>query len=262
MASFIFMLLPLIIMIPIMGLFIWQAVWVALDSRKKGEEYWWLWTIAAVMSFPIGLIVYVLVTRADRNKCNNCGKEVPKNLGLCPYCGQKCGCFCSNCGQKVQRGWRYCPSCTHELSEEISRDVYKKKNDKVVIIIISVILGLFLFFIVTAVIGVATFGINKEVRVTEVIDEQDKYSGYSGRVYDQATSEVKSYGVSAYSFWYKGEREKGEIIVRTYDNNNNLISESKPIKEKEFADTVLLKDVSRIEVELKNYKGSFYTRYN
>lgn len=262
MTSFLFALLPLIITIPIMGLFIWQAVWVALDSRKKGEEYWWLWTIAAVMSFPIGLIVYVLVTRSDRNKCNNCGREVPKNLGLCPYCGQKCGYFCSDCGQKVQSGWRYCPNCTHELPEEVSRQVDGKKNNKVMIVIISILLAVFLFFIVTVVLGVITFSVNKEVRVSEVLNEQDRYSGYSGIVYDEATSEVKSYNASGYSFWYKGERKKGEIIIRTYDNNYNLISESEPIEEKEFVGTVLLKGVSKIEVELKNFKGSFYMRYN
>ena len=49
------MILPIVIMLIIFALFIWQAVWVAIDSRKKGEEYWWLWTIAAIIAFPLDL---------------------------------------------------------------------------------------------------------------------------------------------------------------------------------------------------------------
>ena len=94
------MILTLLFILIIFAAFIWQAVWVAIDSRKKGEEYWWLWTIAAIIAFPIGLIVYALVTRSDKSKCNNCGKEIPHNINSCPYCGMKCGFFCPSCGQK------------------------------------------------------------------------------------------------------------------------------------------------------------------
>ena len=76
------MLIPMIFTLITFGLYIFQAVWVAIDSRKRAEEYWWLWTIAAFISFPIGIIVYALVSRSDRRRCNNCGKEVPQNLNV------------------------------------------------------------------------------------------------------------------------------------------------------------------------------------
>ena len=57
------------------------------------------------------------VTRSDKSKCNNCGKEIPHNINSCPYCGMKCGFFCPSCGQKVESGWNYCPHCTTELPE-------------------------------------------------------------------------------------------------------------------------------------------------
>ena len=130
-----FMILSVFIMLGMVGLFIWQAVWVAMDSMKKGEEYWWLWTIAAVIAFPIGLIVYILVTKSDRSRCNNCGKEVPNNINLCPYCGVKCGLFCPNCGQKVEATWGYCPNCTTKLPDEIKNAKTTKKSYKKTIII-------------------------------------------------------------------------------------------------------------------------------
>lgn len=114
MIGVLFMFIPFLVMV---ALFIGQAVWVANDSRKRDDEYWWLWTIAALISCPIGIIVYILVTRMDRNKCKICGKEVPKNIKTCPYCGSKCGETCANCGCKVQPGWKYCPNCSVELTD-------------------------------------------------------------------------------------------------------------------------------------------------
>ena len=135
MSTTIFMFIPLIFMAIIFGLFIWQAIWVAIDSRKRGEEYWWLWTIAAFIAFPVGIIVYAIVSRSDRRRCNNCGKEVPKDLKLCPYCGERCGNFCPNCGQNVQPGWRFCPNCTTELPDEITNSKRKINNKSVIIMI-------------------------------------------------------------------------------------------------------------------------------
>ena len=38
-------IIPLLVMLVI---FIGQAIWVARDAMKKGEEFWWLWTIISV----------------------------------------------------------------------------------------------------------------------------------------------------------------------------------------------------------------------
>ncbi len=78
MSTTIFMFIPLIFMAIIFGLFIWQAIWVAIDSRKRGEEYWWLWTIAAFIAFPVGIIVYAIVSRSDRRRCNIVEKKYQK----------------------------------------------------------------------------------------------------------------------------------------------------------------------------------------
>ena len=45
------MILPIVFMLIIFALFIWQAVWVAIDSRKRGEEYWWLMDYCSNNSF-------------------------------------------------------------------------------------------------------------------------------------------------------------------------------------------------------------------
>ena len=63
-------IIPLLVMLVI---FIGQAIWVARDAMKKGEEFWWLWTIISVIVFPIGIIIYILVSRNNKNRCNNCG---------------------------------------------------------------------------------------------------------------------------------------------------------------------------------------------
>ena len=49
-------IIPLLVMLVI---FIGQAIWVARDAMKKGEEFWWLWTIISVIVFPIGIIIYI-----------------------------------------------------------------------------------------------------------------------------------------------------------------------------------------------------------
>ena len=54
-------IIPLLVMLVI---FIGQAIWVARDAMKKGEEFWWLWTIISVIVFPIGIIIYILTGQA------------------------------------------------------------------------------------------------------------------------------------------------------------------------------------------------------
>ena len=157
------MILTLLFILIIFAAFIWQAVWVAIDSRKKGEEYWWLWTIAAIIAFPIGLIVYALVTRSDKSKCNNCGKEIPHNINSCPYCGMKCGFFCPSCGQKVESGWNYCPHCTTELPDEIKESKASKKSNKKVMIAIVITITILALLIVISFLGVITYSFNGEV---------------------------------------------------------------------------------------------------
>ena len=261
MSATIFMFIPLIFMAIIFGLFIWQAIWVAIDSRKRGEEYWWLWTIAAFIAFPVGIIVYAIVSRSDRRRCNNCGKEVPKDLKLCPYCGQRCGNFCPNCGQNVQSGWRFCPNCTTELPDEIANSK-RKINNKPIIIVVSIIVVLAILFVGMFVVSYTSFsGISNSY--VEEINTFDT-SGYQGEVFDSKTTEVLTYDIpsNTHSFWYKGEREKGYLLVKVYDKDGNLKKESDKISAEEFTEGMFVEPGQKIEVYLNDYRGSFYVRFN
>ena len=260
MSTTIFMFIPLIYMAIIFGLFIWQAIWVAIDSRKRGEEYWWLWTIAAFIAFPVGIIVYAIVSRSDRRRCNNCGKEVPKDLKLCPYCGQRCGNFCPNCGQNVQTGWRFCPNCTTELSDEVSNSK-KVTNNKPIIIVVSIIIALALLFVGMFVVSFAGFyGVKGSY-----VEEMNTFdtSGYQGEVFNKKTTEILKYTIpsNSHSFWYKGQREKGDLIVKIYNKDGSLKDESE-ISSEEFTEGMIAEPGQKVEVYLNDYKGSFYVRFN
>jgi hypothetical protein len=53
----------LIILLAAVFLLIIQATWILLDSRKRGERYYWLWGLFGLINFPQSLIVYLVVTR-------------------------------------------------------------------------------------------------------------------------------------------------------------------------------------------------------
>lgn len=259
------MILPLLFMLIIFGMFIWQAVWVAMDSRKKGEEYWWLWTLAAIIAFPIGLIVYALVTRSDKCKCNNCGKEIPHNINSCPYCGMKCGLFCPSCGQKVESGWNYCPHCTTELPDEIRESKPSKKSNKKAMIAIIITITILALLIVISLIGIMTYSFNGVVfnSKSEIVtnDNADEM-GYIGSDYKVEYTDIRTYNLheGIRSIDYSGTRKSGEVIIRLFDSDGNLLSESNPIKSKEFNDIFESYNgyATKIEIEYVNFKGSFY----
>lgn len=258
-----FMFIPLLIMFFAFGLYIWQAVWVAVDSRKKGEEYWWLWTIVALMTFPVGVIVYALVTRSNVSRCNNCGKEVPSNINSCPYCGEVCGQICSNCGQKVQSGWKYCPSCTTELPENIAFASKPKRDNRILFIIIAFIVGIFLLI---AGLFVA-FSVNV-FEHTKIITEEATYGNvenfFSQNTFDEPYTGTRSYSVydaELHELIFKGERKRGYVVVRIYDSNNNILEETKKLRSKDISGTIKndsLYGISKIEIDFNKYEGTFY----
>lgn len=262
------MFLPLIIMVGMFGLFVWQAVWVTLDARRKGEEYWWIWTIASIVAFPIGLLVYVLVSKSDKSRCSNCGKDAPKNMNSCPYCGQKCGLVCNNCGQKVEAGWKFCPNCTTELPLEISSMKQNKGSDKKVIaIIVSIIIVVFLFFILSF-IGMNVYNrnvfdgmvINEEVSLIESQYDAEEL-GWLGSEYDEQHTGTRRYNSknNVFSINYMGKSTGGSVIIKVYDKNENLLSESKPLKGKKIEGSFMPEQSgSIIEIEYINFEGSFF----
>lgn len=261
--SIIFMFLPLLIMAVVFGLYIWQAVWVALDSRKKGEEYWWLWTIVALFTFPVGVIVYALVTKSNTDRCNNCGKEVPSNINSCPYCGEMCGQICSNCGQKVQSGWKYCPNCTTALPEEIAF-APKVKNNRVVIIIASLFVLVFLF-IVGLFVAVSVYSFRTTTSTTEEVTYSDSGMVFLKEDFDTPYTKIKTYTLSqggAYSITYKGEGNGGYVVIRLYGSQGNLLAETERLEGKDIEGVIKSGIVSdrtvKVDIEFNEYEGYFY----
>ena len=259
------MILPIVIMLIIFALFIWQAVWVAIDSRKKGEEYWWLWTIAAIIAFPVGLIVYAIVTRSDKSRCNNCGKEIPHNINSCPYCGVKCGLFCPSCGEKVENGWNYCPHCTAELPEEIKSRKISKKTDKKAIIFIIITIVILALLIGISFISMMTYSImgNNFNNKYEIITSNNaKEMGFIGADYDTEYTNIRTYTskTGIRSINYSGKRKNGEVIIRFYDSKGILLEESKAIKEKEFNEVFVCSNgvATKVEIEYIDFKESFF----
>lgn len=88
-------------------------------------------------------------------------------------------------------------------------------------------------------------------------------SGYKGEVFNRKTTEVLTYDIplNAHSFWYKGEREKGDLIVKVYNKDGSLKGESE-ISSEEFTEGMIVEPGQKVEVYLNDYKGSFYVRFN
>ena len=98
---------------------------------------------------------------------------------------------------------------------------------------------------------------------TEEINTFDT-SGYQGRVFNERTTDVLEYTITSnqHSFWCKGEREKGDIVVKVYDKDGNLKSETDKISAEEFTEGMFVEPGQKVEVYLNDYKGSFYVRFN
>lgn len=94
-----------------------QAVWIFLDARKRGENYW-LWGFLGLLNVPTSLIVYLLVTRYRSHRCPNCGEHVKREFKVCPHCGFAFSNTCRKCGKPVDNDWVYCPYCSNKLKGE------------------------------------------------------------------------------------------------------------------------------------------------
>jgi len=62
-----------------------QGLWIFQDARKRGLRYW-LWGLFGCLSVPASLIIYLLVTRANKALCPRCEKKISKDYLICPYC--------------------------------------------------------------------------------------------------------------------------------------------------------------------------------
>ena len=85
------------LLIVLLGLYIGSVIWIFQDSRKRQDELATVWSFLALISFPIVLIIYIIVTRTNKENYD-----------------------CNNCGFKVKENWKFCPNCNQELKNNLS----------------------------------------------------------------------------------------------------------------------------------------------
>ena len=73
------------------------AIWVYKDAEKRGSSGI-LWLIIVLLTGIIGLIIWLVVRppigghpqqqQASGRMCTNCGRPIPMDARVCPYCGK------------------------------------------------------------------------------------------------------------------------------------------------------------------------------
>ena len=95
-----FLWIPALICVVYIVIFIvWLmvAIWVYRDANSRGENGV-LWLLIVLVSGLIGLIIWFVIrppiggrkseSFSDR-RCPNCGRNIPMDARMCPYCGKK-----------------------------------------------------------------------------------------------------------------------------------------------------------------------------
>ena len=81
-------------------IFIAIAIWVYKDAEKRGSSGA-LWLILVILLGIIGIIIWLIVRPPIGGKpgqqpgtgrmCPNCGRPIPMDAQVCPYCGKNFG---------------------------------------------------------------------------------------------------------------------------------------------------------------------------
>ena len=77
------------------------GIWVYRDAEKRGSSGI-LWLIIVFLTSIIGLIIWLIVrppigggqkttAQASDRRCPECGRVIPEDAKVCPYCGRKFG---------------------------------------------------------------------------------------------------------------------------------------------------------------------------
>jgi RNA polymerase subunit RPABC4/transcription elongation factor Spt4 len=136
----VFFLIPLIIAIL-------ACIWIYKDAEKRSKSgaIWVILLIVASLfgSFigfiivivvwlairpPIGGVPQQMVSSSDR-RCPNCGRVIPMDARVCPYCGKKFNNhlkeepdededvpeFCNKCGAKLAEDAEFCTKCSAKV---------------------------------------------------------------------------------------------------------------------------------------------------
>jgi len=74
---------------------IWIAIgiWLYKDAEKRGKSGA-IWLIIGLIAGIIGLIIWLVVRppiggETPPRNCPNCGRAIPVDAKVCPYCGKK-----------------------------------------------------------------------------------------------------------------------------------------------------------------------------
>jgi hypothetical protein len=95
--TFQFEILWLIFSILIISFIVWLAIaiWVYKDAKKRGENGL-LWLIIVLIGGLLGIVIWFLIRPPIGGKkslpdriCPNCGRGIPFDANICPYCGKK-----------------------------------------------------------------------------------------------------------------------------------------------------------------------------
>jgi len=71
------------------------SIWVYKDAKKRGENAV-LWLVVVLVAGLIGLIIWLIIRppiggkkKTIDRRCPNCGRGIPFDANVCPYCGKK-----------------------------------------------------------------------------------------------------------------------------------------------------------------------------
>jgi hypothetical protein len=103
-------------------MFLWFLLptWVYVDAQERGMRRAVLWAALVLISFVLGLVVY-LIARPEHTRvleCPGCGREA-NGGAFCPHCGRDLSrAFCPACKYPLKPDWAFCPACRAEIGKE------------------------------------------------------------------------------------------------------------------------------------------------
>ncbi len=168
-----------------------MGAYVYKDAANRGMNPV-LWTAATIL-VPgfIGFVAYLILRNENAaNICPKCGKKVSDEFLVCPECAYPLNQSCPKCMHPLAYDWNICPNCANPVPENMKlQKPVKQKKDKglkalfvllisvpVLILILFVVLGFFLFSNTTAdIVYSETVSV-----VSEEFEAIDTYS-YSGK---------------------------------------------------------------------------------
>jgi len=113
---------PFSIVATLFFLLLTSGILVYFDARVVNMHRPFLWGLVSLISFPIGLLIYLIVRPGAPKivSCHHCGKKVKETFAICPYCGAELLYSkprCPKCEREVEKDWIFCPYCQTMLQK-------------------------------------------------------------------------------------------------------------------------------------------------